>query len=379
MKAKLLKLDPAAVKKDPKILTEVAAVAVLGFLVSIEVSASSELATELASGHMRLVGGISNDRHMVYTMEVSEPVIAMAAQYLLMEGVVSWKSLLDGFSSEKLTNSTMVGFRGEVAAQVLLLVCWQKLMFARIHKNPYLKYRFFSISVLDFLSGLLGPLFLTSISTDLQASLSRAFMRLYSFTKTFVEPTKAMLFEHFIRGSGIFCRENQKAIDAILPAWNAEEGSDQNRQVVSQERTRGILVQVRLRKKYQSPKDKEDWLKSLATLKLLNHSGSDGIAPWVGLFLELGGQADAEDVKTEKPPKKAKTLPFEVVETDFGCLAVFMRVNRLSALDPKLAGADTAFQSLLESVIDPADSGNIPKDLRLSIRRMFKTQPYMGQ
>ncbi len=156
MKAKLLKVDPAAVKQDSEILTEVAAVAVLGILVSIEVSVSSELATELASGHLRLVGGIAT---WCTPSRISEPVIAMAANYLLINGVVSWKSLLEGFCSEKLTNATMAGFKSKIAAQIMLLTCWQKLMFARIQKNPSPKYRFLSIFVLDFLSGVLGSQF----------------------------------------------------------------------------------------------------------------------------------------------------------------------------------------------------------------------------
>ena len=155
MQQKLLKLHPRVVQAEPSRLSKPAAVAILGFMASIEVSASSELATELASGHLRLVGGISIDRSLVFTMEISEPVIAMAAHYLIKDKVVTWKSLIDAFFTMELSNSTMVGFRGEVAVQILLLVAWQMVLFPRVIDNPRDLYRFTAVTVFDFLVALI--------------------------------------------------------------------------------------------------------------------------------------------------------------------------------------------------------------------------------
>jgi hypothetical protein len=194
-------------------------------------------------------------------------------------------------------------------------------------------------------------------------------MRLFQFVKTFEEPTAAMLLENFIRGSGIYCRENQEAVDALVPVVYATSKKD----VFGVEQTKAILVQARLRKRYQSPKDKEKWLKSVANLDLVKSASKD--SPWVALFLELGGPEDKGDNGGQRP-KKHRGLPFEIMERDFG-YAIFVRMNRLSQIDPSLKNADSAFQRLLESTIDPADSSNIPEEFQPAIRQMFKTQPYM--
>ncbi len=65
----------------------------------------------------------------------------------------------------------------------------------------------------DLLLGLIGPGFADSISTQMKADLNRDYMRLLQFVKIFAEPNLDML----CKGSGIYCRENQKTIDGIMP------------------------------------------------------------------------------------------------------------------------------------------------------------------
>ena len=110
--------------------------AVLGVIASIEVSAASSLATELSSGHMRPVAGVSEDRHLVYTLEVSEPVLSLAAHELILENVTPWADILKSFRATQLTSATMRGFVGETCAQFLILMAWQKLLKSRIQAPP---------------------------------------------------------------------------------------------------------------------------------------------------------------------------------------------------------------------------------------------------
>ena len=222
------------------------------------------------------------------------------------------------------------------------------------------------------------------------AHLNRDYMRPFQFVETFAEPSLDMLFENFIRGSGIYCRENQKAIDGIIPVAYPSadvtmrtegEASDANnvsgvtnsakKQVIKVDQLRGLLVQAKLRKKYQTPKDKDSWMQDISTLDILKTA--DRTHPWVALFVEVGGPAESESPrKTEKP----SGLPFEVTETDFD-LAIIVRINRLSQIDPEAGDADASFQRLLDSLIDPADCSYIEEAQRSAIRRMFKSQPYM--
>jgi hypothetical protein len=44
--------------------------AILGMIVSVEISATSILASDLAAGNMRLVAGVSEDRHLVYDGDI---------------------------------------------------------------------------------------------------------------------------------------------------------------------------------------------------------------------------------------------------------------------------------------------------------------------
>jgi hypothetical protein len=107
-------------------LTVAHALAVLGSIASIEVSAGSEMASDLASGHMRLVAAISDERECVYTLEVSEPLLALAAHDLIATDMVSWEHVLNGFLAAACRSTTSVGFRGEVAGQILFLMVWEK-------------------------------------------------------------------------------------------------------------------------------------------------------------------------------------------------------------------------------------------------------------
>ncbi len=80
-------MSPEAIRMGVS-LTDAGTMAVLGSMASIEICAASKLDSEIASGHMRLVAAISEDRHLVYTMDVSEPVLARAAHLLIVDGIV---------------------------------------------------------------------------------------------------------------------------------------------------------------------------------------------------------------------------------------------------------------------------------------------------
>jgi hypothetical protein len=225
--------------------------------------------------------------------------------------------------------------------------------------------------VLEFLSCFLGPSFEKLLSAKMKGNLKFAFMRLFQFVKLFVDPTRVTLFDYFVRASGIYCRENQKAVDSIIPfvlPLQGQQASEKNAGVarnaaINEGHTSGIFIQVRLRKQYETSASKDEWIEKLRTLKLFREI-ADSNVPSIALFLELGGD-----------PLSMEPMTFEVVEHEFGC-CIYVRTNRLSHIDPELAEADGAFQRRLGSLVDPSDSASIDKSLSHAIRRMFKTQPY---
>ena len=125
MKAKLL--NHSLYNRGKFLCTEIQAIAVLGALAAVDISARSAKASDLVAKHMRLLAGISNDRERAYTIEPIDPVLAMAARELFMEGTVKWSFVLDAMASE-MRSTTMTGYRGELAGQILFLMAWQQLL-----------------------------------------------------------------------------------------------------------------------------------------------------------------------------------------------------------------------------------------------------------
>jgi hypothetical protein len=126
--------------------------AVLGNLLSLEISAMSEDATELSSSHMRVVAAISDDRESVFTMQTAEPVLVMAAMQLFANGYVSWSRAISDFEAT-LRTTTKIGFRGELGCQLLCLLAWQN-MTASLSREAL--FNFPAMPVIDFVKGLLG-------------------------------------------------------------------------------------------------------------------------------------------------------------------------------------------------------------------------------
>jgi hypothetical protein len=82
------------ITSKPAEFTKAQALAVLGSIVSIHVHASAELALELACEHMRIVAAISDHRKCVFTLEVPEPYLALAAHRIIMQKILTWDVVL---------------------------------------------------------------------------------------------------------------------------------------------------------------------------------------------------------------------------------------------------------------------------------------------
>jgi hypothetical protein len=338
----------AAGKQKHGHFTKGQALGVLGGLVSYEVSASSSLASELSSEYMRLIAGISDDRECVYTLEVSEPCLALAAHSLILASTITWSVILRKFRSCVLRSTTSIGFRGEVAAQIILVMAFQSLLKTKL-KNGFLV-AFPEFTAEEFLLALFGQLEF-NIPAKVRARLKLCFVRLYQFVKTFADPNARMLFEYFIRGGAIYCKEMQNAIDLIIPlfcpTWNSSEQ-------VSESAMSGIFVQIKLHQKFDSAFSKNNWLKKIR--KFVN--GRNFI---VGIYLEFRAHDSS-------PPT------VDVVEFDGG--VAFFCERPCPSMIKDMSDCSDDFMRLLESVVDPAKLPNINQEVRKQMRDMFQCQPY---
>ena len=188
--------------EDPKMAySQEQAVAVLGAMVSIEVSAASKLAREIAAGHMRMVGAISKDRTFVFTLETSEPLLGRAAHALVVKGVVPWHVLIRKYLRTQINNSTII--KSEAAVEILTAMAWQRC--TSVYQPTY----FPSVPVFEFLGALLGESYFSALIANSPAAMDdfkRGFVRLNQIVRAFEEPSVSMLVYFYVRSSGIACK-----------------------------------------------------------------------------------------------------------------------------------------------------------------------------
>jgi hypothetical protein len=358
--------------------------AVLGSIVSLEISASAEMASELASEHMRLVAGISEDRKCVYTLEVSEPFLALAGHRIIMDKVLSWEIILGKFGLASLRSSTSIGFRGEVATMILYSMAWQCLL-------PKDTWNFPSVSAHLLLRRLLSKplakldqnapsqpppakrsrLAAAAIEHESQSSatwsevedsLKFCQVRVNQTVKSFAHPTKTMLFENFIRSTAIACKENQTGFDHIIPMAQLDDPTAR----VTEEAMTAIVIDSKLRKAFLDYSEVDLWMKKAVTA--LSKIVSDSL-PKIAILLEYG-------------PKTIDPVSGSVmIRRTPGFNGFFLLCRRLSPADifedQNIDGSlNIAFLRLLESTIDPRVSQNISKTDRTEMMDMFQGQPF---
>jgi hypothetical protein len=307
-----------AVLVDPKMAyTQAQALSVLGAMVSIEVSAASKLASEIAAGHMRMVGAISKDRTFVYTLECPEPLLARAAHALVMEGVVPWYVLIRKYLRTQINNSTVdTGNKGEVIVQILTAMTWQKFLV----KQPTVSFP--SVSVFDFLTVLLGETAFRALIADsptAAANFKRGFVRLNQIVRAFKDPTPSMLADFYVRSSGIACKQGFACLDFAFPIfYPCGEGAltpndDWEDKSIDAGKTRVMGWQVKLWN--GGTKDYEFW-KWVETLPKLNKFMGSSTLPSVGIYFNLGAEENrlsffeaAEKTRKRTHEGHPKSLP----------------------------------------------------------------------
>ena len=96
------------------------AVSALGVLVVVNVNASHAVASEIVASNMRYSSGISEDRHSIFNIQLSEPVMAQAVLNLTQK--YGWDRIIckvvDVFGSVVVD----VGYKGELGMQIACMM-----------------------------------------------------------------------------------------------------------------------------------------------------------------------------------------------------------------------------------------------------------------
>ena len=310
----------------------------------------------------------------MYTFEVSEPVLALAAHRILMDEIIPWKTAIEKFILTAVRSTTSIGFRGEVAAQVLCLMAWQVVL-----KSRKVIYEFPCIPLWDYINALLGDLKSQLAEEDvvsLKAVFKTHVVRVNQFVKTFAPPSATMLKEYFLRASAVYCVENQAVIDLAIPAADllTDDGA-YDKKAVSDEVMSTIGIQVRLKGAYASSGALSEWVTRLRKLPFLKTAKK----PFLGIFLEFGPSSD-HFPRDQPLPSEPGEVWYDHVKN---CHALFIRRllpgNIFHAWDAtKKADLDSVFRTLLHSHVDPSQFPNVDSFVRNEICDMFECQPYMS-
>jgi hypothetical protein len=428
MMGKLIRMSSFTVGMN---LSDRQLIAMLSSTVSIEVSAASKLASELAAGNMRLVAGVSMDRHLVYTMEISEPVISLAAHNLFCVYNVSWTSVLNSLHNSLINSSTMVGFIGEIAAQILCVMAWQKSISTMTPSSTEAKLPLLIsvpfIPALDYLSNLLGKSFVDRLCTaEMKQALDGAYVRVNQFVKTFVPVTKSMLREYFLRASAIYCKETQRGVDLVLPMIYLGDEKEEDRrnkifdfQYLSSHLS-SIMIQVKLWKTKVGDSYVEGcFTKLLAIHRTLLPVEETSSLPAVSIVVDVrrhkstkpsssttsSTMSSSSSSASEDPQPPSKKRKIDLSKDDKGKVSdgdgdgdddrckvewvpndeqypniLQLHVEGLSPLDifPDVEDSSLydSFQRILDSQVDPSISPALSEEDRVNVKKMFGTQPY---
>jgi hypothetical protein len=339
---------------------------------------------------MRIVAAISEDRKCVYTLEVSEPFLALAAHRIILENILSWRDILEKLGLATLRSTTSIGFRGEVAAMILCSMAWQTFLSENEFQFPTISAdKFFGrlfAKPLDKLSAIEGPLPVKKRKvfneteeevenegdgeggiggnvtwSEIASVLKQYRVRVNQTVKTYTHPTRAMLLENFIRSTAIACAENEVATDGIIPLAQCSH----DEQPVTEKDMTAAVIDAKLRVKLLNEKDIQTWVER--AMERLSFIPSKH--PRILILLEFGPQT-----KTAR----AGEVTLRQIPHNQGFVFLCRRLSPADIFQHVEHGGDLqqAFLRLLESTVDPSKSRNIIVEHRKQVLSMFKGQPF---
>jgi hypothetical protein len=308
IKLKLINVVAAKLLGNKKEIKAVDAVSILGVLVPLNVHPSHELASELVASRMRLCCGINIKRTLVYTMQLPEPVMAIAA--LKLTNQFGWSEILAGIKQQFGAVTLDIGYKGELGMQIACLIATTKC-----HKLFGNSSEVKSTLLSDFLQARVGlelfgmtfgsqnvnkHLGLEKPEDDLTerqrkilqkkvdpnfTAIADMYVRVHQFVRFNGTVTSKVLLEYFKRGTAIVCKVNNPGCDLIIPVFSADLGDESD--LVESNMT-FVAIQVKLR---SQPEYGDDYLNNALkhlTKEYCNIFGINESLSYVTLYADLG-------------------------------------------------------------------------------------------
>jgi hypothetical protein len=276
--------------------------------------------------------------------------------------MIDWRVIIEKLIASSVSSTTMIGFRGEVGIQILCLMTVQKLMM-----NHKVVSNFVSFKVKDFVKVLLGEKITSEVSTAIENIPDSHVCRPYQFVKQLFSPDVKLLWNAFLSGTAIYCKENEPVADVILPVAVI---SHLNAHIHESDMT-ALVIQVKLRNRFVSPGDASDWKNNVLKLQYVNQN-----SPFIALYVELGAMSDTEKVNT------MQTRSYVECSLERNCTFIATKLSRpsdiVSSASPKDSPSelDKSFETLLTSSGEPSTFTNIHLWSRRRMPKMFQRMPY---
>jgi hypothetical protein len=295
-----------------KELSDIEAIAALGPRFAIDVSPQNELSSKLVASFMRTALDISEDRSMILSMYISEPILAEASRWILNSPQRLNQAFLSLIKSMK-NGAVLDGYRGELVGRIILILAHDRAEKLEVTQDAKELKAVRITTVGNFLSSLFGPAVLQKVRAeaalrDINELLEyRIFCSHFSLVGKL--PDRTQLLACLQRSMGILCHRNATAIDAIIPICRGN--------VASKENISFIVIQI---KNYSSSTDPN---KALADTNLeCKRTGLDsGGHPFVALHMQLGNEnkPDNSSVHVFQAGERAKNIPRQITIAASGC------------------------------------------------------------
>ena len=322
-----------------------AALAVLGTRLVLNVSAESRMASLLTSTHMRTCVAISEDRESVYTMSRAEPMLALSALNLTQQ--IGWKKLLVQLSESMGSLQVLPGSRGEVGAQILLLMAFEKLL---LKPEQQLK-SFDMVPLSEFVNLLTGD----EVSESHKKALEGKYVRFVQFVQVFYsKPSADRLARMFTRGAALALKDGTPGTDLIIPVFCPPKDRDPYSVLVDPEWMSPCLIQVK-------SKEHPDFNKKrLSKTTSMNQLRKDRVAQdfnnnhkYLSIYLDAGEPSGREYRK-----RTVTTCESKDDDKQIAIAVHYLRPSHIYGLDD----IDEVFAGLVRGSFEPTSIKGLSKE-----------------
>src|SRR5438132_2746844 len=263
------------------------ALAVLGCRACIDIAPQSQIASDMVASYMRLCYYISEDRYTMITNYPSDPTMTEAASQIMnCVDVLQWEHFLQPLITAMKEGVVEAGYRGELAARLLLLRAWDKASLKTQQMSPEVNVFSRSMTLEQFLSSLLASDNFDKVKLEISKSKNSPLnlrLRFNHFIQCTYTPTRMQLVEFFCRCAAVLCKRNQTGVDIILPLFSGTEDDD-----LAPARFSYVLIQIKNHKGKRVDSNFPNSAASMLTPVYAELEYEKPYLPFLSLYMSLG-------------------------------------------------------------------------------------------